>query len=62
MPHRGSRKKNKSSPLVQSSPKKLKPPQTDSNSDLDIIQDITETEGSTDSGSELDSDKALKHI
>ena len=58
MPHRRSRKRNKSSPLVQSSPKKSKPPQADSNSDLDIIQDITEAEGSTDSGSEpeLDSD------
>lgn len=54
MPHRRSRKRNKSSPLVQSSPKKSKPPQADSNSD--IIQDITEAEGSTDPGSEIELD------
>ena len=50
--HRRSRKRNKSSPLVQTSPKKSKPPQKDSDTDCELIQEITEGECSTESGSD----------
>lgn len=49
---RRNRKRNKSSPLVQSSPKKSKSHQTDSDTDHEPVQDITEAESST----ELESD------
>ena len=50
--HRRSRKRNKSSPLVKTSPKTSKPLQKDSDSDCELIQEITEGECSTESGSD----------
>lgn len=57
---RQSRKRNKSSPLVQSSPKKSKPHQADSDTDSELIQEISETECSTESESETESQSVPK--